>query len=306
MYKRYILFLFVLCSCESFFNEDISDSEVIIIAPQNNSVLTNELVRFNWEEVEFASDYKVQIVTPDFENANQVILDTITDFNEISQRILSGTYEWRVQARNAEYSTDFVTNSFISTAESNFINRIVLLNSPEEDIESNSNDITLSWTPISEAVDYRVQVFQNNTIILDQNTTQNQTNLNISDGEFDWRVRASNGQENTLWSERSGLIDTVPPNTPTLSNPIDNSAVNNTTIAFDWNRTMLIGARELDSIFIYDNSNLSSLVIKDEANGQQSYTTTLNSGNTYFWKVKSYDTAGNESMDSAIFSFQIN
>ncbi|MFD2568589.1 hypothetical protein [Pseudotenacibaculum haliotis] len=113
MKKVYLLLL--LCftlSCEAVFVEDISDDSVMLQAPTNNSQVTSGNIVFTWQLVDQAEAYQVQIATPDFQNASQIVLDSITDANSVSTHLDAGTYEWRVKAMNSEYETPYSAVSF--------------------------------------------------------------------------------------------------------------------------------------------------------------------------------------------------
>lgn len=122
MVKKLLPLLFLLSlliACEDIFEvTDISNERVQLLAPTNESVVTDSVVNFNWNGVEEAESYLVQIVTPDFENASQFVLDTVIAIdstfvgNRISKRLSDNTYQWRVQAQNSDFSTEFSTNGF--------------------------------------------------------------------------------------------------------------------------------------------------------------------------------------------------
>ena len=108
----YTLILACLFSCEAIFLEDISNKSLILLAPLENSQLNAGDNTFSWQLIEDAETYQIQIATPDFENANQIILDSIVIDNSVMQSLDSGTYQWRAKASNSEYDTQYTTVSF--------------------------------------------------------------------------------------------------------------------------------------------------------------------------------------------------
>lgn len=107
-----VVVFFTITACEAVFIEDISNEKVSLIAPSNGvELLINEL-NFNWNAVEDAKSYQIQIVIPNFENSSQIILDTIIDQTTFNKELIVGAYEWRVKAINSEYYTGYTTNSF--------------------------------------------------------------------------------------------------------------------------------------------------------------------------------------------------
>ncbi len=113
MKKRYyVLLLFSCLACEVLFVEDISSNSVLLLAPKNNSSLDSGNIKFSWELLNEANQYQVQIATPNFSNAHQILLDSITTKNSLLKSLKRGAYEWRVKAMNSEYETPYNTVSF--------------------------------------------------------------------------------------------------------------------------------------------------------------------------------------------------
>jgi len=110
---KYILILFLILSCDDIIEvEDISDKTVTILAPTNNTTLTITEVNFSWDMLDDAEQYKLQIATPTFEEATQILLDTIITTTNFNKTLDVGNYEWRIRAENSEYQTSYTTQSF--------------------------------------------------------------------------------------------------------------------------------------------------------------------------------------------------
>ena len=114
MIKKLHCALILVCflSCEAVFLDDLSNDTVVVLAPLNNAQLDVGNNTFSWELLENAETYQIQIATPSFENANQIVLDSVTASRMIVHDLISGTYEWRVKALNSEYETPFSTVNF--------------------------------------------------------------------------------------------------------------------------------------------------------------------------------------------------
>lgn len=122
---RKILFMVMVAmaffaSCEDILEvPDISTQTVVVLAPKEGSVLTTNAVGFNWETVEDATAYNIQIATPNFENAVQLVLDSVVEVDtlgnvttSIDQDLFNGNYVWRVKALNSDYETVYTQNGF--------------------------------------------------------------------------------------------------------------------------------------------------------------------------------------------------
>lgn len=105
-----ILFLF---SCDDITEiEDISNRSVSVLAPTDAVVLNITEVTFSWNAVEDAENYRVQIATPNFEDATQIVADTLVITTNFTKTLAIGNYEWRVRGENSGYQTSYSTQSF--------------------------------------------------------------------------------------------------------------------------------------------------------------------------------------------------
>ncbi len=107
-----LIVLIVTVSCEAIFVDDISDDVVVIIAPSNNTNLDAGDILFTWSAVTDATNYKLQIAVPGFENASQILVDSLTTETSVSVDLTAGEYQWRVKAMNSDYETEYSTVSF--------------------------------------------------------------------------------------------------------------------------------------------------------------------------------------------------
>jgi hypothetical protein len=127
--KRTILILFLLVSlssCEDILEvTDISNEQVMLLAPLNETVVADSLVNFNWNGVNEAESYLIQVATPNFTNASQLVLDSIIIIDSsfvgtrLSKTLANSTYEWRIKAINSDFETEFSSSNFSVEAPSN-------------------------------------------------------------------------------------------------------------------------------------------------------------------------------------------
>lgn len=304
----FILFLVSIlffCSCSEIVEEkDLAEKTVNLVAPVNNAQFFSSGVTFSWEALKGATQYQIQIAKPNFSNPLQIVIDSNINTNSFTQQLPIGDYEWRVKALNNSSSTNYTTRFIAVISNADFQSNTVILSSPANNLITNTAAQFLSWQSILGATNYQIQVYNaSNTLVLDQSTTTNSYNYTFPVGDFQWRVRASNGTQQTLYSSRSILVDVTAPNTPILNSPANSSTTTASSITFEWSRVPIVGSAEKDAISIYSNSALTTLVSTTETTSP--YTTTLAAG-TYYWRVKSTDTAGNIGSNSLVFSFTIN
>lgn len=309
MKKLYsILFLCLICmSCEEIlFEDDISDEIVQLVAPHDGAQFSSTGITFTWNPIENGTQYQIQIAKPNFINPLQIITDSTIDTTSFTTQLNIGQYEWRVRAVNSGYSTVYSTRAFTVLNNEDFQNNSVTLSSPANNIITNSASQNLIWQSVIGATGYHLQIVDNttSTLTFEQDVTPTNYTYTFPDGNYQWKVRATNGSQNTLYSTRLLLVDTTVPNTPTLSTPANQSNTSDNDVTFQWARTPIAGSAEKDSIYIYSNQALTTLTYKNLETSP--YNTSTLSDGTYYWFVKSFDEAGNVSQQSTVFSFTLN
>lgn len=305
-YLLSFLVIVIFSSCEGILMEDdISNAKIVVLAPNDNAQFFSTSVSFTWEPVKYATKYRLQIAKPNFASAISIVLDTEITATTFTQQLNIGQYEWRVKAINSNYETNYISRKINVVSNADFENNVVVLNSPSNNFNSNSKAQTLSWSSIIGATAYQLQIFDsNNTIVLDQNLATTSYTHNFLEGTFTWKVRAHNEIDNTLYTSRTILIDTTLPNVPALTEPANSSTTTSTNISFNWNRTPISGSQEYDSLYVYSNVALSNMVFKKRVTNPHSETI-LDNG-IYYWRMKSFDEAGNQSNVSSTFNFTKN
>ncbi len=255
--------------------------------------------------MEGSINYEIQIATPSFANASQLVLNTVTDSTFYQVELIENEYEWRVRAQNSGYSTSYSSSKFKIVPITNFSNYTLILISPSNGIITNEDTYNLKWEDVPEATQYRIQVLdENGEPVQSETTTETSLDITFTEGSLVWQVRAEKDNEFTLYSQRNILVDKTTPNVPTLTAPTDEQIFTNPLVSFDWTRTLIVGSVEFDSIYVYRNLNLTDLVLREEV--ESPFETTLETNDTYYWYMKAFDEAGNESGDSTVFSFTIN
>ncbi len=308
--KNYIwvfICLFTLYACEEggvLFETDISDENVNLISPGDGVQVPAATIRFDWQSLEDAEQYEIQIAKPDFQNTVQLIVNEIIDsITQYEFELPVDSYEWRVKAINSGYETEYTTSKFEVVPIQNFSDNTVRLIAPADNSITNIATQTLEWEAVTGATLYRTQILEGSTAISEETTTSTSLNTTFNEGEFTWQVRAENGSENTLYSSRNILIDLTAPNTPDLSLPGDNTVLLDNNVSFEWTRKLVAGSTESDSIYVYRDASLSDLVVKDVATSP--YELSLDN-DTYYWRVQAFDEAGNEGNSSKTRTFEVN
>ncbi len=112
--KKYLAILFLptmFCSCDDFFEKDISERSVDIIAPLGRTSLPAGDVAFRWHAMERATGYRFTLVEPSFDRAARILADTLIVADSVARSygctvlLDAGEYEWSVEAFNTAYAS---------------------------------------------------------------------------------------------------------------------------------------------------------------------------------------------------------
>lgn len=108
-----IMSLILLFSCDDIIEvPDITDETVTVLAPADGVTLTTASITFNWSNVDDADSYRLQIATPTFVEAQQILADSLITDTNFTITLDSGNYQWRLRAENSEYQTAYITQDF--------------------------------------------------------------------------------------------------------------------------------------------------------------------------------------------------
>lgn len=297
---------FVVGCDEIFYEEDISNESILLNAPANNSSLTEGDISFHWSIINDASDYRLQIASPNFVSADKILLDTLISSNSFVQALDVNTFQWRVKGINSGYETDYTTHELELTKSSVFADEKVSLILPVADFNSNQTKHSLQWEAVENATEYRLQIWKPTTDgvkVKDTITTDLKKDIVLEDGTYLWQVNATNGSENTDYSFRSILIDTTNPSKPILSSPEHESTKTVGDVVFSWQRQSGEGSAEFDSIYVYTDDALTNLKFKEKSS-TKTLTKSLEN-QTYYWKVQGFDAAGNKGEISWLFKLTV-
>lgn len=298
------VFISICLSCEEILLEkDISTESVELFAPIDGSIIKSNQVIFNWNKLEFANSYTLQVAKPDFENASQILLNSNLEEISYEEALPPGDYEWRVQAFNSGYKTLFSSASFSVQEPENFSDYSVQLLTPLDEELYNNKKVLLNWGDIIAAQKYRIELLQDGEVYFQTSTEKTQIELEFLSGTTRWKVRAENEGEFTPYSSRVLTIDVNNPESPELRSPKDNATLRSTLVDFEWTREPMEGSEEFDSLYIYYDVALENLVWKDRV--YESTQVPLESDSTYYWNMKAFDMAGNSSELTESFSFTI-
>lgn len=291
-----LIMAFSLYSCNEIVEEDISGKTVTIISPSDGYSSPSNQVVFWWNKLDGADWYNLQIVKPSFNNVQIIVTDTNVTGENFTCLLSFGDYQWRIRPENSAYEGDYVVRSFSVESDSDLTYQVVPLVLPIQNDTSNLSAQNFSWQALPYADSYTLTVWQNyygGAVVYNTSITgTNQGFSFVSDGSYEWGVKAVNAESESEYSLRKILIDTQAPATPALILPNNGDTLSAGSIDFSWSHSSG-GSSIRDSILIAKDITFDTLVFSGFT-ANQAITFNLSAG-SYYWKVKSFDAAGNES-----------
>lgn len=211
-----VLALFCISCEEILVVEDISQDSVVILAPLEDAELNSSTATFSWNAVEDADEYKLQIASPNFEAATEIVEDTTVTATSFSIALEAGDYQWRIRAENSVYESVYTTHSFIvlETDDEDISSEDVALLAPADGLVFDETDtINFSWEPLLYAESYTIQIatpnFENPIEIIENESVTVET-FSISSlgaNDYEWRVRAENHTYQTEYTTQSFTVE---------------------------------------------------------------------------------------------------
>ncbi len=122
-YLAIILCLLLFAACDDFFETDISERSVDVIAPTDGAHVPSGDIAFRWHALERASGYRFTLVEPSFDSASQILADTLIMADSVAKsygcrmNMAAGEYEWSVEAFNTAYASRTTVFSLTVTSE---------------------------------------------------------------------------------------------------------------------------------------------------------------------------------------------
>lgn len=298
-----IIILYILTlsyACQSLLEQDIKGAKVVLNSPPDGLSSDNFIQTFWWEEVDGATYYNLQIVSPSFDFIRRLVVDTNVYKNQFSYTFYPDTFAWRVKAKNPAYETAWAYSTFVidSTEKPQMVNLI----SPSNNKITNNQSLTFEWGDAKNSTRYRILIINNESVFSEKEVNDGTTitypdNLNglpqLVDGIYYWQVRSENTLSNSEYSAPWKLtVDLTAPQTPILISPTVNDTVND--FRLSWQHPSQSLSAITDSLIIYkDSSGLN--IYHEQFLADTIFIRETAPEGWYQFKVKSVDAATNES-----------
>lgn len=301
-----ILFYFVglnlLTSCKDIFEIDLSGKSINLISPIDSFQTNVSTQTFWWDQLEGAETYRLQIVLNSFSHPSGLLMDTLIKSNQFVVSFQPGVYQWRVRGQNNGSESPYSCRTLVVDSATSLINQTVSLNYPIINFVTNNSLVAFTWTPIYRATGYSFRVRDSlMQVVFDTTLTNTSLTHSIDEGEFQWEVSAYDLYSATPYSIRALTIDQTPPVEPNNLLPANGDTSSTSNVELTWNSDQ---SSSYDSLYIFSDSTQLATILSIELTSS-SYIFTGVTSNYYYWKLKSFDSAGNSSAFTGVNKFYI-
>ncbi|MBY9000332.1 MAG: hypothetical protein KGD64_05425 [Candidatus Heimdallarchaeota archaeon] len=281
------------CSAWSFVVDTTPTEAPILVSPTNGFYTNDDTPYLDWNSVARATSYQVQVSSNSLFLFPQVNTNTPNTYFT-SSHLNDGYYFYRVRGFNSygngPWSAvwEFIVDTVLPGS--------VTLVSPSNGAVTSDYTPYFDWNIATGAWRYRLEVdntpdFSSPGIIVTTSGTSYTSGLNLLNGYYYWRVRASDqagndGPWSATWQLR--INKEVPP-APILITPSNGALITDNTPFMDWNPATL---GVLYQIQIDNNGDFSSPT-RDYTTALTYYTPSTLGDGTYYWRVRARDSIGN-------------
>lgn len=295
--KKILLYLILsihICSCNELIEPNIENENIKILSPRDSLISSDISQNFYWENSISNTSARIQIVNPNFNQIDLFIVDTLVSGNRFEINLSPNEYEWRIRLENSSYSSDYQYYKLIIDSSDNLNSQKLLITSPiNNQIFTKTDSLYFDWRPIIGALQYEYKIEDNknqniqNGISLDTNIF---LNSNIVQGNYTISIRGQNTFTNTTFSSLEFTIDTVAPEAPTITFPVNNQILSSGLATLEWETINNPISAEFDSLYFFQSLNSNTILSKHRAISNF-FDTTLSNG-IYYWSIKRFDGAG--------------
>ena len=289
-----IALLGVVGACDVFLETDLTDSEVILLAPAEGLETERFTLTFWWDPVAGATEYQLQIVSPSWDRIELLHLDTLTEDNQIDVTLSPGQYAWAVRALNSAYASAWSEGTFTIDTTSDLSIQEFALISPAAGARLNTEEVTFTWDELSIADAYEFQMLSSPAFDTLLSANQFTYTFPQANGTYAWRVVARNSSSENRSTTRDFTLDFTAPAAPSLVSPADSAESNQSSFTLIWstNDTDL----DVFEVYLYEPDGTTLVEGFPVTTAQESFVYTQADAladTTYGWTVIAIDQAGN-------------
>jgi hypothetical protein len=294
------------------FNEEaapVTVSSPNLISPENEALNQTLIPLLQWEAVENAVNYSLQVSTTMDFSSTVVNIVGITDTEyQLSDLAFNTQYFWRVSASDGN-STSYWSDVWSFTTEGQEQYPAPMLVSPENNSTDLPLNLILVWEELDLATSYTLQVSTNEgftDFVLNESGIE-EIEYQINDLEYSttyfWRVKSLSNEEESDWSEVwnfTTIDEESPLAAPVLIAPTNDVINLELAVQFAWNAVQNASSYNMQ---IATDSDFENIILNEtEITDTSNQAANLTFYTQYFWRVKSLSNE-EESAWSEVWSF---
>ncbi len=288
--------------------DTVKPARPTLLAPVKDALVTTNLPAFDWSDVPDAPRYDLRVDNSSAFGSPEVSVSVTASAYTVTMPLADGRYYWRVRAVDAAGNAGAWSSAWTVWVDIDPAPAPTLV-SPADGTPTRDNTPTFTWNAVPGLTAYRLQVsksatFASTVINVTRSSTTYTPDTALADGLYYWRVQAK-GADGIwgLWSPVwTVTVDTVKPARPTLLAPVSGAVLNMSQPELDWSDVTDAAYYELQ----IDNSSTFSSPEVFTTITASTYTATMPLPNDkYYWRVRTYDPAGNKSSWTSARSFTL-
>jgi hypothetical protein len=287
-------------------------------APATGTLVTTSTVKLDWANVTMPAGtvlqkYEVQMATNSAFTVNMTLTDAAISEYTFGPLTPNTTYYWHVRAFNT-------LGQYSAWSASRTIRAAVLpptLVTPLNAEFLKTRRPTFVWNSVPGATGYTIQISRNTgfTLLVGTYQVTPATYTPVADLPANtglwWRVQSKGANGPSAWSLARSFHTANPPSTPALLLPAINALTTDYTPRLDWGLVTLPGGTTFGhyQVQVADNAAFAAPAadesgLNDRLVHEYSPTTDLNPNTKYYWRVRSYNAAGEYSAWSLVRTFR--
>ena len=288
--------------------DTVKPAKPTLLSPVKDDLVTTNLPSFDWGDVPDAARYDLQVDNSSAFGSPEVVAAPTGSAYTVTTPLADGRYYWRVRAVDLAGNVGSWSSAWTVWIDVDPAPAPTLV-SPANGTPTNDNTPTFTWGAVTGVTSYRIQVsksatFASTVVNSTKSSTTHTPATALADGLYYWRAQAKGADG--IWGLWSAVwtvtVDTVAPAKPTLLSPETKSILNTGQPALGWSDVADAAHYELqiDNLSTFGSPEVFITVTPS------AYTVTppLPNGK-YFWRVRTYDLAGNKSGWTSARSFTL-
>jgi hypothetical protein len=301
-----LILAFSFTSCKDFIEKNIEDETPVIILPGLNDTISANPVHFKWEELDGATKYRLEVVSPSFASIESFVVDSIVTGTNFYIDLDSNQFQFRLTALNAGYTskTTAIQTFWVGTSQGSSGTTVELIDPLNGIYVNEAFTGEFSWYALPNVSSYTFELHESNSfagLTIHYADQLGICNINsydgteLTEGPYTWGVKAyiNNGTE-TVYTKRTFYVDTVNPGLASLVSPANAVSLNPGLITFSWTNPTdqgIVQSPLFATLEVSTNNTFTNLLTPETVTGT-STSMDLVIG-TYYWRIKLKDSAGN-------------